>query len=239
MIAAIVLFGFYILAAPIASLLGFPWVWITGDMGPLYRMGVWIAGTGVRLANIHVEVSGRDKLPPGSCIFMCNHVSNLDPCVIIPLIHRRVSILIKKQLMGLPMLGPAMKRAKFIAIDRTQLDSAIRSLHEAKDVLSSGLSLFIFAEGTRSRDGRLQPLKKGPFYVAFEAGVPVVPISLHGTESMMRKGSMRVFPSTAYVTFHDAIDPKQFADREALMDAVRSSIASALPEWMTAPATSE
>jgi 1-acyl-sn-glycerol-3-phosphate acyltransferase len=239
MIAAIVLFGFYIVAAPIASLLGFPWVWITGDIGPLYRMGVWIAGTGIRLARIHIEVSGREKLPPGSCIFMCNHVSNLDPCVVIPLISRRVSILIKKQLMGLPLLGPAMKRAKFIAIDRTQLDSAIRSLHEAQEVLNSGLSLFIFAQGTLSLDGRLQPLKKGPFYLAFEAGAPFVPISLHGTESMMRKGSMRVFPSTAHVTFHDAIDPKTFPDREALMDAVRSSIASALPEWMTSPITSE
>ncbi len=239
MIAAFILFGFYIVMAPLASLVGFPWAWITGDIGPLYRMGVWIAASGLKLAGIRIEVAGRDRLPAGSCIFMCNHVSNLDPCVVIPLIPRRVSILVKKQLMKLPLLGPAMRLAKFIAIDREQLDSAIRSLRQAQDVLSSGLSLFIFAEGTRSRDGRLQPLKKGPFHVAFSAGVPVVPVSLHGTESMMRKGNMRVFPATAHVTFHEPLDPAQFADREALMDAVRTSIASALPEWMTDAATSK
>jgi 1-acyl-sn-glycerol-3-phosphate acyltransferase len=110
--------------------------------------------------------------------------------------------------MKMPLLGPAMRLAKFIAIDREQLDSAIRSLRQAQEVLTSGLSLFIFAEGTRSRDGRLQPLKKGPFYVAFEAGVPVIPISLHGTESMMRKGSMSVYPATAHVTFHKPLDPR-------------------------------
>jgi 1-acyl-sn-glycerol-3-phosphate acyltransferase len=239
MIAAFVLFGFYILMAPLASLVGFPWAWITGDIGPLYRMGVWIAATGLRLATVRIKVEGLDKLPSGSCIYMCNHVSNLDPCVVIPLIPRRVSILVKKQLMGVPLLGAAMRLAKFIAIDREQLDSAIRSLRQAQEVLDSGLSLFIFAEGTRSRDGRLQPLKKGPFHVASGAGVPVVPISLHGTESMMRKGSMRVFPATAFVTFHEPLEPAKFPDRESLMEAVRNSIASALPEWMISPATSK
>jgi 1-acyl-sn-glycerol-3-phosphate acyltransferase len=234
MIAAFILFGFYIVMAPLASIVGFPWAWITGDIGPLYRMGTGIAARGLRLAGIRIEAVGLEKLPAGSCIFMCNHVSNLDPCVVIPLISRRVSILVKKQLMKMPLLGPAMRLAKFIAIDREQLDSAIRSLRQAQEVLTSGLSLFIFAEGTRSRDGRLQPLKKGPFYVAFEAGVPVIPISLHGTESMMRKGSMSVYPATAHVTFHKPLDPAQFSSREALMEAVRTSIASALPEWMTA-----
>jgi 1-acyl-sn-glycerol-3-phosphate acyltransferase len=175
---------------------------------------------------------------------MSNHVSNLDPCVIIPPLPRRVSILVKKSLMKVPLLGTAMRLAQFVPIDRDQRASAITSIEAARAVLGSGLSIAVFAEGTRSRDGRLLPFKKGPFYLAYEGGVPVVPISVHGTETMMRKGSARIFPGTAHVTYHRPLDPAAFADRESLMAAVRESIASSLPSWMTAespqpPATSQ
>ncbi len=87
-------------------------------------------------------------------------------------------------------------------------------------------------EGTRSRDGRLLPFKKGPFYLAIETGAPVVPVSISGTESMMKKGSIRIAPGTAHVVFHSPVWPHDYATREELMTAVRSAIASGLPEWM-------
>jgi 1-acyl-sn-glycerol-3-phosphate acyltransferase len=235
MIPAVILFSFYAIASVIAALISFPHALITGDASLIYRMGTWIAATGLRLAGIHVSIRGLENLPAGSCIFMSNHVSNLDPCVIIPPIPRRVSILVKKSLMKVPLLGTAMRLAKFVPIDREQRASAISSIQAARRVLDSGLSLAIFAEGTRSSDGHLLPFKKGPFYLAYEGGVPVVPISVHGTETMMRKGSARIFPSTAYVMYHSPLDPANYSDREGLMAAVRESIASALPAWMTAP----
>jgi 1-acyl-sn-glycerol-3-phosphate acyltransferase len=76
------------------------------------------------------------------------------------------------------------------------------------------------------------PFKKGPFYLAMDAGAPCVPVSIHGTETMMAKGSARVRPGTAYITFHEPIEPGRFETREELMEAVRASIASGLPEWM-------
>jgi 1-acyl-sn-glycerol-3-phosphate acyltransferase len=234
MIPAIILVVFYGVAAVFAALLTFPYAIITGDPSYMYKVGTWIAATGLRLAGIRSVIKGLDNLPPGSCIFMSNHVSNLDPCVIIPPIPRRVSILVKKSLMKVPLLGTAMRLAKFVPIDRDQRESAISSIADARMVLNSGLSLAVFAEGTRSRDGRLLPFKKGPFYLAYEAGVPVVPISVHGTETMMRKGSKRIYPGTAYVTYHQPIHPADYTDREGLMAAVRESIASSLPEWMTA-----
>jgi 1-acyl-sn-glycerol-3-phosphate acyltransferase len=76
------------------------------------------------------------------------------------------------------------------------------------------------------------PFKKGPFYLAMEAGAPCVPVSIHGTESLMAKGSLRVRPGEAFITFHEPLDPGGFAGREELMEAVRAAIASGLPEWM-------
>jgi 1-acyl-sn-glycerol-3-phosphate acyltransferase len=89
-----------------------------------------------------------------------------------------------------------------------------------------------FVEGTRSRDGRLLPFKKGPFYLAMETGAPVVPISIWGTESMMKKGSVNITPGTAHVVFHAPLWPRDYSAREELIAAVRQSVASSLPEWM-------
>jgi 1-acyl-sn-glycerol-3-phosphate acyltransferase len=233
MIPALILTTFYAVASTIAAFIFFPWTLLTGSPERMYHAGTWIAATGLRLAGIRVEAQGLDNIPSGSCVFMSNHVSNLDPCVIIPPLPRRVSILVKKSLMKVPLLGTAMRMANFVPIDRDQRASAITSIEAARKVLQSGLSIAVFAEGTRSRDGRLLPFKKGPFYLAYEGGVPVVPISVHGTETMMRKGSARIFPGTAYVTYHLPLDPAAFPDRESLMAAVRDNIASALPRWMT------
>ena len=109
---------------------------------------------------------------------------------------------------------------------------AVESVEEATRVLTSGVHVLSFVEGTRSRDGRLQPFKKGPFYLAMESSVPVVPVSICGTESMMKKGSMKVYPGTAHVVFHPPIMPRDYGSREELMAAVREAIASGLPEWM-------
>jgi 1-acyl-sn-glycerol-3-phosphate acyltransferase len=76
------------------------------------------------------------------------------------------------------------------------------------------------------------PFKKGPFYLAKETGAPCIPISLWGTESMMKKGSLRITPGTAHLTFHPPIYPSDFATRDELLRAVRAVIASGLPEWM-------
>ncbi|MBV9572687.1 MAG: 1-acyl-sn-glycerol-3-phosphate acyltransferase, partial [Acidobacteriales bacterium] len=94
MIRAILMLGFWAALLPFAALLGFPWTLLTGDVSFLYRIGMWGAWTGVTLAGIRVRIIGREKLDPArNYIFMSNHVSNVDPPILLPLIPRRTSVM--------------------------------------------------------------------------------------------------------------------------------------------------
>ncbi len=234
MIASLtLLFTILILGFP-AAIVFIPWAMITGNATPLYNAAQKIVRLAFWLAGIRVETTGLERVPAHkACIFMANHVSNLDPPALIPRIPGRTSAFLKRSLMKIPLLGYGMKLGDFVPVDRDgRVESAIESVAEARRVLEKGIHITTFVEGTRSRDGRLLPFKKGPFYLAMEAGAPCVPVSIHGTESMMSKGSSRVRPGTAYITFHEPLDPHRFATREELMEAVRTAIASGLPEWM-------
>jgi 1-acyl-sn-glycerol-3-phosphate acyltransferase len=122
--------------------------------------------------------------------------------------------------------------ARFVPVDRSNKEAAIASVERAIDVLRDGINLSIFPEGTRSRDGRLLPFKKGPFHLAMESGVDVLPVSVYGTEKMWPKGRLTIIPGVATVVFHSPISPKQFASREELTEAVRKKIESSLPQEM-------
>jgi 1-acyl-sn-glycerol-3-phosphate acyltransferase len=217
-----------------AALIGLPWTLLRRDISFLYRWAMWVANTGLKAGGIRIDVQGREQLDPKQrYIFMSNHVSNLDPPVLLPLLPGRTSVFLKRSLMKIPVLGYAMRLGDFIPVDRDgRVESAKQSVETGSAVLASGLHVTTFVEGTRSRDGRLLPFKKGPFYLAMETDAPIAPISICGTEGMMKKGSMRITPGTAHVTFHRPLWPHDYATREDLMGAVRQSIASALPEWM-------
>jgi 1-acyl-sn-glycerol-3-phosphate acyltransferase len=178
-----------------------------------------------------VETHGLENLDPArTYIFMSNHVSNLDPPIITPLIPRRTSVMAKKDLLSYPILGRAMRIGSMVPVDRGNRDAGIESVRIAKQVVQQGLNMTIYVEGHRSFDGKLLPFKKGPFYLAIECGVPVVPITITGTHYLMPKGRFAIKPGTAKVIFHPPIEPANFGDRECLMEKVRAVIDSGLPE---------
>jgi 1-acyl-sn-glycerol-3-phosphate acyltransferase len=234
MLASLIAFAVVVLVSIPAALVFIPYAMVTGNATPLYNAAMAIARMGLRAAGIRVDVEGLEKVPAHtSCIFMANHVSNLDPPALLPQIPGRTSAFLKRSLMKIPVLGYGMKLGEFVPVDREgRVSSAIESVAAARQVLEKGLHITTFVEGTRSRDGRLLPFKKGPFYLAMQTGAPVVPISIYGTEGMMAKGSMAIKPGTARIVFHEPISPQEFSTREELMAAVRASIASGLPEWM-------
>jgi 1-acyl-sn-glycerol-3-phosphate acyltransferase len=240
MLSSLTMLVTYVFCGLPAGAVGIPWALVTGDIGPLYRWSMWIVRTGVKLARIRVHITGREHILDQPSIFMANHVSNLDPPIMLPLLPFRTAFFIKRSLLKIPLVGVGMRLAGFIPVDRDgRLESARESVQAANKVLASGVNISTFPEGTRSRTGRLLPFKKGPFYLAMESGAPIIPISIWGSEHMMTKGSLRIIPGTAHLTFHPAVYPRQFATREQLAAAVRDAITSALPQSMWGEETEE
>jgi len=230
-IRTIAMLTFWGLAAPVAALIGFPWTFISGDISLLYSMFMWGAWNGVRLTGVRVETVGLDQLDAaGTYIFMSNHVSNLDPPILIPLIPRRTSVMVKKELFSYPILGRAMRMGSLVPVDRGNRDAGIEAVKAAKEVIGQGLNMTIYVEGKRSFDGKLLPFKKGPFYLAMECGVPVVPVTIAGTHYAMPKKRFAIRSGTVRVIFHEPIAPKDFGSRECLMEKVRAAIDGGLPE---------
>jgi 1-acyl-sn-glycerol-3-phosphate acyltransferase len=234
MIRSLVLLAYLIALCVPAAMVCFPWALITGNADPLYRASIWIVRTGYRLVGIRIVATGQELVPAQTaCIFMANHVSNLDPPALLPQIPGRTSAFIKSSLLKVPIFGPALRLANFIPVSRNgSVSGAQESVATARRVLESGLHITTFVEGTRSPDGRMLPFKKGPFYLAMQAGAPCIPVSVYGTETMMAKGTWHIRRGTGHVVFHAPLDPASFATRDALMLAVREAIASGLPEWM-------
>src|SRR5689334_16854904 len=188
LIHTIIMLSFWAIALPFAVLVCFPWTFLTGNISFLYRVGMWAAWTGVRLAGVKVNAVGlKDIDPSRTYIFMSNHVSNIDPPVLLPLIPRRTSVMAKKELFRYPLLGRTMRMGSLVPVDRGNRDAGIAAVRAAAGVIEQGINMTIYVEGHRSFDGRLLPFKKGPFYLAMQCNVPVVPVTIAGSHYIMPK----------------------------------------------------
>jgi len=232
-VSVLVFVAILVLSLPAAVVL-IPFTLITRNAAPLYAVGCWITRVAIRVARIRVQIEGLENIPASrTCIFMANHVSNLDAPALIANLPGRTSVFLKRPLMKLPILGYAFKLGSFIPVDRDgQVETARQAVAFAGSVLAGGLHITVFVEGRRSPDGRMLPFKKGPFHLAKDSGAPCIPVSIHGTEKIIPWGSNRIHPGTAHLVFHPPIDPAAFPTRDGLSEAVRNAIASGLPGWM-------
>jgi len=225
-----------------SALLVFLGVAVTGFMAvatllfsPLYRRransihrvaNLW-ARIILFLSGVRARVYGLENITSdGPQIYMANHQSDFDIFITLAYIPGQFRWIAKKELYRIPFFGAAMKRAGYIPIDRFNRERAIVSLDEAAETVRKGTSLMTFPEGTRSRDGTIKPFKKGLFYLALQAGVSIVPITIIGSGSIMPKRSLRVRPGEIILVVDTPIDPKAYSHetREELIATVRNRI---------------
>src|SRR5579875_1969666 len=151
MFASLRLLAVYLFLGVPAALVGIPWSAFRGDFRTMYRWGMAITALGVKAAGVRIRIEGRENLLPGvQCIFLSNHVSNLDAPIVLPSIPGMTSVFVKRELMNIPLLGTAMRMGKYIPVTRgNSREDAQRSVAAAADALKSGLHIMAFPEGTR------------------------------------------------------------------------------------------
>jgi 1-acyl-sn-glycerol-3-phosphate acyltransferase len=180
-------------------------------------LGLWLSGA-------KLEVSTLAPLPEGPAIYASNHESILDPWALFVAIPRSLRFVAKAELFRIPVFGRYLRIAKFVEVDRSNRTRAVASLRAAGELVRAGTSIVVFPEGTRSLDGRVKAFKKGPFALAKEARVPVVPVAISGSGRVVRKGHVAACPGTIRVAIGPAVDPGVFSDRGALLAEVRRRI---------------
>ncbi|MBL9113061.1 MAG: 1-acyl-sn-glycerol-3-phosphate acyltransferase [Myxococcales bacterium] len=199
------------------------------------RLEEW-AEVACGLAHIDLHVHGREKIDRDKTyILMSNHQSSYDIFTIMRAFPGTLRMVSKIEMFRIPILGPAMYNAEFVPLDRSDKGKAREGLEYAKQKLESGVNVWIAPEGTRSNDGRLLPFKKGGFVIALQTGHPILPVTVSGSREVLRSKGYRVYRDKRVdVTFHDAIDPVPYGTerRDELVERVRDTIASALPESM-------
>jgi 1-acyl-sn-glycerol-3-phosphate acyltransferase len=190
-------------------------------------------------AGVVVKVEWQTRLQPGQAyVFMANHESSVDIWSLFVALPLRFRMIAKKQLLRIPLFGWAMWAGRFIFIDRANAVASRRSIEEAKRRICGGDSVLIFPEGTRSRDGKLGPFKKGGFHLAIDAGVPVVPVALKGTGRAMPRGSLFIRAGVVRAVVGTPIPTAGLTegDRHRLLEDVRGRIACMLAEPTAGPA---
>jgi 1-acyl-sn-glycerol-3-phosphate acyltransferase len=217
---------------------------LSGEADPIYRVGVWGCRMALRLAGVRLEVRGREKIPIGrAVVFMANHQSNVDPPALISILPP-VRVLVRKEIFRVPVLGRAMRLCGFVPVDRQNRERAMRAIEEAIESLKKGHSFLAYPEGTRSREGRLLPFKKGVFMMAIKAQAPIVPVTVSGFTKIMRKGERALHPGVARITIHDPVSTVGYStdDREAIIGRVWQVIFSGLADdekYAEAPSAAE
>ena len=169
--------------------------WATGRREWVYPWALFGGRNWLRLSGMKVVVRGRERLDPQQTyVFVSNHRSYLDTATLFCYTGRRIGVLAKKELLKVPILGYGMGYVNVMAIDRRSRESALQTVQAATARIRSGVSFGVFAEGTRALPGRFLPFKKGAFYMAIEAGVPIVPVAMKNTDVLMGKGTGEAKP---------------------------------------------
>ena len=189
----------------------------------------------LKTTGVRVTIEGLDRISPrATYVFVSNHQSIYDTPVIFASLPYQLRIIAKESLARFPVLGWHLKRGGHLFVDRRHPDRA-GILRRWRALVSEGLSLIIYAEGTRSANGHVARFKAGSFLLAIEAGLPIVPVAVIGTRQVMPKGRLRTEPAEVTLVVHDPIPPPALAspsvrDAKALADRAHEIVAAAVEQ---------
>jgi 1-acyl-sn-glycerol-3-phosphate acyltransferase len=188
----------------------------------------------LRLAGVRFEVRAAPGFDPTrTSLFVSNHVNLFDPFVIYSAIPQFVRGLELESHFKIPAYGWMMKRFGNIPVADNPSPAALKEMYRrSKAALDDGISLIVFAEGGRTRDGRVGPFQNGAFRMAIEFGYPIVPMSITGSFAFNRKGSWMLYPSKIVVYLHDAIETRGLrkSDVDGLRDRVHLIISQTVDD---------
>jgi 1-acyl-sn-glycerol-3-phosphate acyltransferase len=205
---------------------------IKGDREYAYPWAAWGACPWLRWSGMRIVVRGRENLAADqSYVFVSNHHSYLDTAMMFAYTGKKMGVIAKKEMLDWIVAGKFMKYVNVIAIDRTNKESAIKTMRNAADNLRSGISFGVFAEGTRALPSELLPFKKGAFYMAIDTGFPIVPVAMKNTDYAMGKRQNSAYPTVSEMVMLAPFETKNLTTERDLPDLlvkVRGAIAEEL-----------
>lgn len=191
----------------------------------------------LRMAGVRVVVAGEEALTRDEPqVLVCNHQSLLDIPVLFAALPLSLRFVAKIELTRVPVFAGAMRRAGHVFVDRGDRAQAIEAMRRAGERMrGDGLTLGLFPEGTRSRDGKLRSFKKGAFALATETGTAIVPVAIEGGAAVLPEDGGRLLPGTIHVCCGERIElaGREAVDRDAILERSRDSIARMLERIRT------
>lgn len=212
----------FILAPPLILISLF-----TASGAPTHRIMRWWSWPVSKFMGLTFSIKGTEKIVPGtSYIITPNHQSNADILALLMTLPVRFRWVVKKELLRIPLFGSAIRGTGAISLDRKDREGSVRRLKEGTSKLGGGWSVLIYPEGTRSSDGRLQPLKKGAFMMAVQTGIPILPVTCNGAFKVMPKNTLVIKAGHITVTIGDPIETAGLTEEDipALMEKTRDKL---------------
>ncbi|CAN5225877.1 lysophospholipid acyltransferase family protein [soil metagenome] len=190
----------------------------------LYPLCLWGAKLWIRASGTYVKVSGKENLEADKpYIFIANHRSYIDTTALFAYGGKRMGLIGKKELLKVPVLGRGMSFINFVTIDRSNAQRARQTIEKVREIVDSGYSFGVFAEGTRAMPGELLPFKKGAFHLALQTGAAIIPVAIKNTDYLMGKKTGVVNPGTMEIVLLPPIETKGLIAEKDLMDLLRKT----------------
>jgi len=193
------------------------------------KISKYFSGGVLWISGIKLDITGLENISSKKTyVFISNHSSQYDIVTLQKSIPNKMAMIFKKELARIPIFGWQLYLGPYVMIDRKDYESAMRSIDEAKMLMEKKyISIVVFAEGTRSKTGEIQPFKRGAFRLATKVGYPIIPVSISGSNNIMPKETFKINPGTIYVHFDKPISSEGIKTRQheiELMNKVRNVV---------------